>query len=102
MTLYVAAVFDCGLFNSTRVLNQVIGFFELTTLIASLPVASSLLTVMWRGVSCVSDVVVAFTAPAYLVLFLFGTEYSSWVLAASGIASAYWLMKYKLQSDDDE
>ena len=103
ITLYAAAFIDCGLLSAgSRILSLLVGFLELLTLIASTPVAVSLLTTLWSGSSIPSSVLVVFTAPAFLVLFLFGAQYSSWVLAMCGIVSSYWLMKYKLVFNDDD
>jgi hypothetical protein len=101
LTLYLVALFDCGLFTSSRLLTRIVGFFELLVLAASTPVAACLLTILWADVAYGLEILVVFTAPAYLVLFLLGTEYSSWFLAACGLAASYWLMKYKLQFGDD-
>jgi len=99
LTLYVAALRDCVIFDPHGFADCIFGSLELVAVCCTLPVAACLSAMVWRQRSLRLDICVVFTAPIYVILFITGETYSSWVLASCGLAASYWLIKYRLKYD---
>jgi len=96
VALYTATLLDCVLFDPHGFLDWAFGLIEFSALCCTVPVAACLLAMVWRERSLRLDICVVFTAPLYVLLFITGETYSSWMLATCGLAASYWLIKYKL------
>jgi len=96
IVLYSATLLDSVLLDPHGVLDWIFGLLELSAISCTLPVAACLSAMVWRERSLRLNVCVVFTAPLYVVLFITGETYASWVLASCGLAASYWLIKFKL------
>ena len=99
LALYTAALLDCVLLDPHGLLDWVFGLLELVAVFCTLPVAACLSAMVWRRQSLRLDICVVFTAPLYVILFVTGETYSSWVLAGCGLVVSYWLIKHQLKFD---
>jgi len=99
LTLYMATLLDCVIFDPHGLLDWVFGLLELTALCCTLPVAACLSAMVWRQRSLRLDICVVFTAPLYVILLITGETYSAWSLASCGVAASYWLIRHKLKYD---
>ncbi|XP_060085782.1 uncharacterized protein LOC132565172 [Ylistrum balloti] len=65
---------------------------EICLVLAYLPVLYILSGVLWKNKVLLSEQVVVFLLPLNLPLILYGTSYTSWAMATTGIVTSLWMM----------
>ncbi|KAK7107994.1 hypothetical protein V1264_015800 [Littorina saxatilis] len=95
MALVLSTIWRSRLWLFNGIFSTIVGFLEIVSVFASLPVYIVLAGIMWRG-EIWSEKAVVFMLPMNALLVLLGTSFTSWALCVAGAVCGIGMMMFKL------
>ena len=67
-------------------------FVEVLVTLTFIPKYYTLWGILWKSTVVLPEVVVVFSMPLNFALLLYGSSYTSWALAGTGLFTSFWMM----------
>ncbi|GAB1597902.1 uncharacterized protein LOC115211136 [Argonauta hians] len=99
--LWIQTFLHCDIWFTAELSSSIRSAVELVIIFITTPVYIVLWSILWFDEIRLNEKLVIFLMPLNSLLFLVGSTYTAWALAAFGIFSGIWMMSYKLPLEVD-